>query len=173
METATKIINWTKINSKAVLIAIAIIFVLWIVFTWNVSINEDYLYGYWTAEDDDFCEDSDISSMLLFIGEPNAGWRSSQRTGYIIIMNDLCNQGFTLDYTRGWSSISLNKYHIKANVQFDEEDIWPECVDIEIDISMGTLRIYSEDVIYAQLTKNHDVTNICRDLESAQIILEE
>jgi hypothetical protein len=153
----------------AVMIVIIVI-VLYNLATWNCNSYEDYLYGFWVAEGDEFCETAEIDSMLVFIGEPDRGWVSQTRTCYIIIMNDLCNQGFKLTYRCGWTGIGVGKYCVRADVEFDEEDIWPETVSVTVDMRDGTMKIHSGDTVYARLHKQHDTTNSCRQLEDAELV---
>jgi len=129
--------------------------------TWNTKTNEDYLYGCWLADDDEFCDESDIKSMMLFIGKRDDG----ERLCHLVVMDDICNQGFTIRYTPGWSSINLGKYRIKAKARFDEFPIWPEDLIIDIDIRQGTMVIHSDEIVYARLNKQHEITNSCQRLD--------
>lgn len=155
---------------KTQICIVIIIILLYVFSTWNTSANENYLYGFWVADGDDFCEESEIDSMLVFIGEPEPGWFSTTRTCYIIIMNDLCAQGFTLNYSTGWAGIGVGKYRINAKVKFDDEDIWPDKVHIDVDMRDGTMKIHSDGVIYARLNKQHDTTNLARQFEDAELV---
>jgi hypothetical protein len=144
-----------------------LIIILYIFFTWNVKANEDYLYGYWMADDDEFCDISDITSMSLFIGEPTVSWSGAvERNCYLVITDDICNQGLTIKYRSGWAGPTLSKYNINAKVEFEIDDIWPDNINISIDIRNGTMVIRSGDMVYARLTKQHDITNTCRAMES-------
>lgn len=151
-------------------IIIILIIVLYNLATWNTSSYEDYLYGFWVAEGDEFCEESEIESMLVFIGEPDCSFRSRSRTCYIIIMNNLCNQGFTLNYRPGWASIGVGQYRIYADVEFDEDDIWPEQVCVDVDMRDGSMKVHADGTVYARLSKQHDTTNIARSLEDAELV---
>ena len=154
---------------KAYLVVVAII-VCYLLATWNTNVNEKYLYGFWVA-DDDFCEESDIDSMLVFIGEPDrsslGGLRSITRTCYIIITKDVANQGFTMTYRPGFSGPSVGRYVINAGVSFDGEKIWPKDVSIAIDMTTGAMTIYNNKMVYARLTKQHDVSNSCTRIEKS------
>jgi hypothetical protein len=149
------------------MIVIVLFIIIYFILSWNTSTYEDYLYGFWVAEDDDFCEEAEIDSMLLFIGEAENGVRTVSRTCYIIIMTNMSNQGFTLNYVPGWGGPGISKYHIHATPEFDDEDLWGDNVTLEINISEGTLKIYSGDTVYAKLNKQHDTTNMARELDGA------
>lgn len=151
-------------------LAVAIAAVIaWIYVSSNVAKYEDYLYGFWTACGDDFCDDAGIDSMLLFLG-PAEGLCTQTRVGYVVIMNDLCNQGVTLKYTRGWGGPGISKYTINADVEFDDAQIWEDRVKIEVDIITGRMVIRSADTVYARLEKVNDVTNIARSWEGAEVV---
>lgn len=157
------------------MIAIAIVIIILLLYLVQTRrANDDYLYGFWVAEGDEFCEESGVDSMLVFIGPAESGWFKTKRTCYIVIMNDLCNQGFTLEYTQGLlpnfgSSVNFGP-SFSAAVVFDEENIWEDNVSISIDAQRGTMKIYSGDTIYAKLTKQHDTTNMVRDTEDAELV---
>jgi hypothetical protein len=155
-----------------VLIAIIIVVIVLLMFIASQSrvADEDYLYGFWVADDDEFCAESEIDSMMLFIGEPDKGWFSNDRQCYIVIMNDLCSQSMTINYSPPWPGIGGCEYTISANVKFDEEDIWPESVKMTVNMQSGTLKVYSGDTIYAKLTKQHETTNVARRLSDSKLI---
>lgn len=156
------------------LIAICVIItfiIIYNLFVWNTSAYEDYLYGFWVAEGDEFCEQSEIDSMLLFIGEPENGYFSKSRTCYLIIMTDMCNQGLTITYRSGWAGIGVGRYRINATAKFDEEQIWDDDITITVDMRDGTLKIKNNDgTVYAVLNKQHDTTNIARSMEDAELV---
>jgi len=151
-------------------ILVIIILLFYKLATWNSSSYEDYLYGFWTAEDDEFCESSEIDSMLVFIGEDEVGWRHTTRTCYIVIMDNMANQGFTIKYKPGWSGIGIGKYKVNATVEFDDEDLWGDNVCVEVDIRTGTMKIYDDTTIYAKLTKQHDTTNMAASVRDAKVV---
>lgn len=149
----------------AFVIAIAIVIILIIIYcycTWNTSLNEDYLYGCWLADDDEFCDESDMKSMMLFIGDYDSG----ERLCHLVIMDDICNQGFSIKYRPGWSGPTVGKYRIYTKATFDEFPIWPEDIVIDIDIRRGTMVIHSDGTVFARLNKQHEITNSCRRLDN-------
>ncbi len=155
------------------LVAIVVVIILILVSAkWNTATFEDYLYGFWLAEDDEFCAESDIKGMLLFIGEPT-GWFSTTRVCYLVIMDGLCNQSFTMNYWSGWAGIGIGKYTISSALTFDNESVWPERVNMSIDMSSGLLKVYAGDTLYAKLVKQHDTTNIAKQLAAAKLVEQE
>ena len=149
-----------------IVIVLIIIVIFYNILTWNTSAYEDYLYGCWTAEGDAFCEEAEIDSMMIFIGEPaSKGWTGVERNCYLIIMTGMANQGFTLQYTPSWGGVGIGKYSVKAKVCFDEEQLWDEEVTITVNMRRGTMKIRSGSMVYARLNKQHDITNVAKDLE--------
>lgn len=146
-------------------ILIAIIIFIYYMATINVNAQEDYMYGFWTADGDDFCQSAGIQSMMLFIGEPSKSAFSSRvsRECYIVILNDVANESFTLTYNRGWAGPVIGKYKLRGEIEFDGEEIWPGDVDISIDMRTGILRVTADGTLYARLHKQHDTTNLSRD----------
>jgi hypothetical protein len=153
----------------AVIIIFIILIIFYNIFNWNTRAYEDYMYGCWVAEDDAFCEDAEIDSMMIFIGEPESKgiFGSTVRNCYLIIMTDMANDGFTLQYSPQWGGVGVGKYSVHAKVCFDEDQLWDENVLLTINVIKGTMKIRGKDsdMVYARLNKQHDITNIAQDLE--------
>jgi hypothetical protein len=138
------------------------VIIVLIIVIYHNYIYEQYIYGFWVADDNEFCHQAGIKSMLLFIGEPT-GVMYTTRTCYIIIMDNMSNQSFTLQYIPfGWF---IGKYRIYANVEFSDEQIWESRVCIDVNMTNGTLEISAGDIVYARLTKQHETTNITRNVD--------
>jgi hypothetical protein len=148
-------------------ITIVLVIILMIIVRMR-NVYDDYMYGFWVADNDDFCEKSGIESMMIFIGLPERGWINTTRTCYIIIMDDLCNQGFTITYRLPLYCTTI--YTLNAGVDFDDEKIWPDTVKIQIDMHAGTMKIFDDSTLFAKLVKHHDTTNMVRRLESAEFV---
>lgn len=157
---------------KIYLITIIIVVIILLIYAAACAhtADEEYLYGFWVADDDEFCEESEIDGMMVFIGEPNRGWFTTERCCYIVIMNDLCSQGFSINYSPPWPGLCGGEYTITASVTFDEETIWPESVKITVNMQNGTLKVHSGDTIYAKLTKQHETTNVARRVGESKIL---
>lgn len=168
-------------NHTTILIVLVLIIIFYVAFTWNVPTYEKYLYGFWVAEGDTFCEEAEIESMLVFVGTGTNSWSGSiSRNCYIIIMDNLANQGFTMTYRSGWSGTGIGKYSVRAEVKFDEEQLWTGDDDsttcdviVTIDVIAGTLKIRgtgkNSKVVYAKLHKQHDTTNMASLLEEEEV----
>lgn len=157
---------FSRIGSKylsAITVAVIIIIILFIYYLSNVNIDsyEKYFYGLWVA-DDDFCSDSNISSMLIFIGEPTCGWLGSvERSGYIIIQDDIACEQFTLKYSRGGGGPSIGKYSIVAKCEFESDDLFEgAAMTFCIDVIAGKMTISNGDQLFGKLYKQHDISNI-------------
>jgi hypothetical protein len=143
-------------------VVLVLIIITYCIFTLNVSKYENYIYGFYVA-DDSFCEDSEVDSMLLFIGEPTYSGFTITRNAYLVIMDGdelICNQGFTMEYSKGWAGPNINKYKIKPLVEFDSDDVFPEKPTMCFDMPRGLLRIYQDDTMYFVGWKQNDVSNV-------------
>lgn len=157
----------------AVVVVLIIIIIFYNILNWNTAAYEDYLYGCWIAEGDDFCEDAEIDSMMLFVGEPEKKgfFGGVTRNCYLIIMTDMANDGLTLQYSPQWGGVGMGKYSVRAKACFDEDQLWDEDVTLTIDMRKGTLKIRGpkgddgKNIVYARLNKQHDITNTAKLLE--------
>ena len=157
-----------------IIVAIIIIFIFYTILNWNTSAYEEYLYGCWLAEDDDFTDEAGIDSMMVFIGKPaRSGIRSVTRNCYIIIMTDMANEGFSIEYVPAWGGVGFGKYSIRAKTCFEEygddtegaKGLWDEEVTITVDPRVGTMTVRNGDKVFARLCKQNDITNTANELE--------
>lgn len=140
-------------------IVLAVLLVIIVVIIAKTTYDaDDYLYGFWAAEGDRFCEESGIGSMLLFIGDGSRGWFNHTRQCYIVITNGFSNQGMTLQYRYALGTPLSSMWATTAAVTFDDEQIWPEHVNVVVDRAAGTLTISADDVVYARLTKHNEIS---------------
>jgi hypothetical protein len=159
-----------KVSTRSLIIAVivfVIVIVLWNIASMNTGANEDYLYGLWVG-DDAFCEEAEIDSILLFFGEPEHGWKTETRNGYIIIQADgetVYNQGLVLKYAKGWAGPGVGKYTVCGSIDFDEEQIWSEDGRIKIttDMRTGIMRVHYGEQMYAKLYKSMELSNVVVD----------
>ncbi len=150
---------WNAHRYLSILVIVVVIIVIWNVATMNTNAYDEYLYGLWIG-DDEFCEDAEIDSVLLFIGESDGGTRNA----YIVIQVDgepVCNQGLVINHSRGWAGPGIDKYTVTASVDFDEEQLWSEDgrVKITVDMRTGIMRIWAGDQLYAKLYKSMEISN--------------
>lgn len=164
---SANVINFLKQNKYIILLIFAIC-ILFYYFLWGGSVSpetkayENFIYGYWTG-DEGFCEESDVSSMMLFIGKSDIGedklsTQKITRKAHLVINNDVTNQ--TLDICYKPECVKkIGKYKVKANLKFEEECSIPENVTMEFDMVKGLLKIYANDTIYGVFYKNNEVSN--------------
>lgn len=142
---------------------VLVIILIWLFVTGRR--NEDYLYGCWTAADNEFTDAAEIDSAMLFIGKPSVGYFSTHRLGYIVLTPDMYNGGIELKYSNFSIPYVGAEYSIRASVTFDEEPIWDPEVTITVNILKGTLKIHNGDTVFMRLSKQHDITNTAEILE--------
>jgi hypothetical protein len=150
------------------------------------------MYGYWVA-DQKFCEDSGISSMMLFIGdvcsadekqtkfelmnESSADYKTADskserntkntsRAAYLVINNDITNQSLLLNYNRanlGFGT-GLSSYKVPMSIDYEEECTIPGKVNFEFNMEKNRLRIHWKDKMYGIFYKDSEITKMF-DLE--------
>lgn len=155
-------------NSQLVIILILVILIIYFVRTNYHNVHqqnyEDFMYGYWVG-DDGFCENAEISSMMLFIGDP-IKWTKGrmQRNAYLVINNDITNQPLKIQYKKVSTGYGckLNKYKIRAHILFEEETDIPPDVTLEFDVLNGKLRIHDGENLYGLLYKDNEVSHTLR-----------
>jgi hypothetical protein len=152
--------------SMITIVVIVIICVITMLRRHQLAVYEEYVYGYWIG-DSRFCEESGVSSMMLYIGEPSARKKSLlpgkvHRHAYIVINNDITNQPIEFTYCRQLPKLSIDKYKINTNIKFSEEIEIPSDVTMEFDILHGVMRMYnkSDSTMYGIFYKDHEVSNL-------------
>jgi len=134
----------------AVIIVVVIIFIY---FLQKYYDREAYLFGFWGAQDDEFCREGNIKSMMLFIDEVGPGWFTLERNCCLVIVTDDIYVGnFVMSYGRFSPGC--------VTVKFEDDPIWPDRLKMDVNISTGLLKIYNDENIFAILTKNHVITNM-------------
>jgi hypothetical protein len=117
---------------------------------------EKYLSGFWIG-DKAFCEESDVSQMLLFIGEKE----NTRRQVYILITPEITNQIATMKMnastTWGWS---VGKHSWNCQIDFEEDCGIPEKVKFHLDMINGILKIHDSKTMYGIFYKDAEVTNL-------------
>lgn len=164
MDTQIKPILQSITSRNYVLAFIIVTIVILLYSRSQAAMYEDYITGLWIA-DGGFCEESEIESMMMFFGKPESVCRipffaKNSRNGYVII-KDICCQQFSLKYPLG--NGMRGTYDISANISFEEDEIMPECVTIHVDKNKGMMKIYSGEMLYGVLFKNHEVSEVFAD----------
>lgn len=113
--------------------------------------HEQFLEGTWLAQDDDFCEKTGITSMMLYVGKPT-GWFYTTRQCYLVICDDVANEQIQITYypSRAFgSACTVNITHTCS--------LWPENCTMEVDYLKGRLVIRNDGTVIAKLYKRHDL----------------
>lgn len=142
-------------------LCVCVVMVLLLIFMgWNCCRGdyEKYLEGMWRG-DDEFCAESGVSSMLLYIGAPTSKWGKVTRDGYLVINNDICNQAIKLSYRRphlGFDKLGI--YKPCVHMTYDETAVMPADVTMHVDMVNGCLKIYEGKQMYGVFYKDHELT---------------
>ncbi len=143
------------------ILIIIVILLIYYTATIRQSAGERSLFGYFVAENDQFCDESGINSMMIFIGERI----NNSRDCYIVVLDDIANQSFTFNHSRGWAGPYNTTYNVYGSVIFEGDNVleWPEQLCFSVDIITGVLTISDNEKIYARLNKQNEITNDARD----------
>jgi len=156
-----KAVEFAKTKFGIAIIIIAVCMIIWFVSSWNVHGEEyeNFMYGYWVA-DDNFCEESEIDSMLLFIGRPSKKSSAITRPAHMIITDDIMNQKLTISHPKIKSGLSrkLKSFSVDCEIEFEEECQIPNKVTMDFDICKGSLRMHKDGNLYAVMHKDHEIT---------------
>lgn len=139
------------------------IFIIFIIFYFYLVNADEHIGGYWVADDTAFTDKADIKSMMLYIGDKTKtspfSWKTT-RECYIVIAPNVANQGFSMKYSRAWNS-NKNIYEIIPELTFDDDDdVLPSLAKWHFDIVKGILTITKDDVVYAKLYKQNELSDI-------------
>jgi hypothetical protein len=107
-------------------------------------IYEYALTGFWVGSDK-FCEDSNVDAVLLYIGEYSSGQRHIH-----LIIPDVVNEGFVFKYGRPWMR-SGSVYELDVT---SDCSIWDKKLSVKLDLSRGSLCIFDEDNLLAELYRS-------------------
>lgn len=160
---STHFINVTPLDIIMMLgLAAAIVFVLILLYCYTVN-NDDYIEGFWVADNDAFTDRAGIKSMMVYIGKDSGTeWLRTARECYVVINDNVANEAFTMRYWRSWN-MRPRQYEIRPDLQFDGvAAIWPDAAEWKFDVKNGTLKIMDSTTIYAELYKNHDITDMTK-----------
>lgn len=129
-------------------IIVLIIIILYLIRD-KYKLTSNYLYGMWWA-DDEFCKESKIKNMYLFIGELKKF--TSSRLCYLVIFDEdgdfIANQKVELNF-------GINKVSFKG-----VENIIPNNLSYILDIAEGKMKLFDKKTkkVYACLNKDLSMT---------------
>lgn len=144
-----------------IVVLIIILFLHWNIFG---AAYEDYMFGYWIA-DESFCEEAEVTSMQLFIGEVDeSGWFGRRKRNCYLAIGGITMQNIVIDYGTmigtGFAR-KLPKYEISPTITFEEDCGIPETgTTFEFDMAAGILRIYAGEQMYGAFYKDNEISNI-------------
>ena len=153
--------------AAAVLITFLFIIIMFVGFDGRISEYEDFCTGLWVA-DKDFCAESGVDSMMMYLGPETSSYLTTTRQCHLLINDDYSNQGFTMTYSKG-SIIGIptvhHEYNITPTLEFEEDEVMPSEVHMEISMMRNMIRIYDDDQLYGIFYKDHETTDICGDYD--------
>ena len=148
---------------------VCLIFILIIFFNFTTLLSykqdkfeKEYINGYWTS-DNDFAKISDIDDMILNIDIDNS-------TGFLIIIIDKeinNSDEFILKIEKIHNPKNkCKKNYNEVNIEFlsdDEDFIWyDKKFKAILSIDNGSLKLFHNDTLYADLFKDNKMTHILK-----------
>jgi len=167
------------------IVAIIVIFIIIIIYLVDkLRTADEELTGFWVS-DRDFADDAEISSMYLYIGEPESAVYNGTtvvRPAYIVINNDICNQKLEFEYTAPISAAA--EYKVRAKVKYHgkaaDDNLWGDTVNITLNTKKHFLKITSADsnsandkktkpTLHAFFWKDNEITATADSADSIDI----
>ncbi|GFR90726.1 hypothetical protein ElyMa_002574800 [Elysia marginata] len=159
--------------TRAVLAATVIItIILLIVVAPRVRDYERFLSGFWTGHPL-FLKEAGLSQMYLYISPRERLDGRWCRQGYLLMVDSsgalISNQGVELEWSSmvdRWGSAfkscfvaNAETYGVKnAKFTYDEQAVMPENIHLGLDISQGSISLYTDETLYAFLVKDNEVS---------------
>lgn len=134
---------------------VIVVLIILIIYNWQSSYS---LYGFWTA-DDEFLEDAGLTSIALFIGDPDGSIYPS----YLFMSNDegaIEDQKIDLHLSKMRSSDGAVWYSGKALTT----NTWDEDIQVRVCPKRHLLTVMHEKTIYAELYKDNILTDHSRSV---------
>jgi hypothetical protein len=137
-------------------IGLLILLLIIIVLYWRKSAKEQFMYGFWSA-DDEFLRKSDLSDMHLFIAPDKKAFLVMTDKNGDFISNQIIN-------------INTSLFTNTASISYDDKtfDAIPGRVKLDIDSSKGTMLLYDGSKVYGCLIKDNKTSMIANNAYSAE-----
>ena len=141
-------------------IGLLILLIIIIVLHWKRSAKEQFMAGFWTA-DDEFLRKSSLSDMHLFIAPDKKAFLVMTDKNGDFISNQIIN-------------IKPSLFTNNAYISYDDEsfDAIPNCVKIDIDNNKGTMLLYEGDKVFGCLIKDNKTSMIANNAYSSDELKE-
>lgn len=159
---------------KKILSIIIVLILIYNIYISNKIVN-DMLEGLWESTEE-FCHDSKIDGMLLYIGPALSSFWINRKVYLIMYANDaiIINKKFNISNSCIINPFIQEKINLtffleddkKADEVLDDESITDESIiniktimpteqSVEINIPLGKMIWKNNDVVYADFTKNY------------------
>ena len=152
------------LNNKTILyVAICIVLVIILAYLGR-SQEMELLSGFWRA-DADFCNQANLTSFILYIGDG-----MTKKRGYLLITNHdgiVINSAVDLEISNILCIRPYIRDEINLNVNFkwlcgddDYEAIFPSMQNIKYNPKKGKIILMDQETVYAVLYKDNIMTDI-------------
>ena len=135
------------ILSLIIVIVLLIIYLCYV--SYNTYIINDYLNGYWYA-DPIFCQQAEAENIVFLFNKGVATIAVSQGDEYI--------ENTVTRFSTSFSYIPIGEYY-DCSIYFQKKPrLFPKVMNMRISIKRGNVAMYRNKKIYANLYKNHVIS---------------
>jgi hypothetical protein len=141
------------------MIIVIVILLVFIGFTSTKNHNIfDYMVGFWTA-DKDFLQTSSLSSAYVLL-EPK---ENGQIDGFLTMISSedktVSDQKITISNLHP-TRIGNGFYKLNnINIDYENNDVMPTSLDIDIDVNSGIMVMTNDEKIYAVFVKDNETSS--------------
>lgn len=150
-----------NMKSAVAIIIVSIIIILFSLFYYiRVATESDLITGTWIATPE-FCKQTDIDTMIVYIGPVlSNGLTSAKRKVYIIMKkNDtfLLDDKYEFEFGRALGTLYSHNNSYKLEALTDEKVPFPTKMEMIIDLGKGNMEWKDDKTTYLLATKNFTV----------------
>ena len=140
--------------SLVLILIIVCVFYCYRTHTKELNFVNDSINGIWSG-DTEFCNQAGLSLMYIYLyGD------QYKKDGYIVMIGDdgqiLTNQEFNILINN--INYKNDMHSMSSRMTFNESDIFPENVILDLDMARGILRIKDNDTVYGLLYRNNELS---------------
>jgi len=162
--------TWVRVLLAAIIV---ILIVLIAVVPPRVRDYELFLSGFWSGEPT-FLKEAGLSEMYLYIAPCERCGGRWCRQGYLVMVDAggamVSNQGIEITYggiTGRWKSALKSHFPSRAQetyripgaeFTYDDESVMPEDMRMGLNVTEGTLALYTDEKIYAFFVKDNETS---------------
>ena len=147
------------LRTLIILVVILIIFYIIIVHTQS-SYLEDYVNGYWYA-DPGFCQDVEANSMSFIFNKNIAQ--------VAVVVGDEIIDPTVTKYATSWVYNPITDTYNSTITFKKKPHVFPKILNLKLSINKGNILLYRGKKVYANLYKNHVVSETIKWMNTKKL----